>query len=106
VLGKNGVRVNGVDHKPGAPGGAAPVPLHSQSLLQIGEELTMYFLLPKAPREVATAGRKRGWVGSLRLPAAAGMRWRAPKGGKTPSIRGREVLVCSQSCCAFMRGAV
>lgn len=33
VLGKNGVRVNGAHHTPGA----APVPLPSQSLLQIGE---------------------------------------------------------------------
>ena len=79
MLGKNGVRVNGVDYKPGAPGGAGPVPLHSQSLLQIGEELTMYFLLPKAPREVATAGRKRGWVGWL---AAHACGWPAAAGGR------------------------
>lgn len=27
--------------------------------LQIGEDLSFFFLLPKSPRDVATAGRKR-----------------------------------------------
>ena len=60
VLGKNGVKVNGVEHKPGGAG-AAPtrVPLHSQSHLQIGDSLSFYFLLPKDPREVAKEGRRR-----------------------------------------------
>ncbi|KAL4434063.1 hypothetical protein ABPG75_000504 [Micractinium tetrahymenae] len=60
VLGKNGVRVNGADHRPAADGTLPePVPLASGMMLQIGEDLSFYFLLPKSPREVATAGRKR-----------------------------------------------
>jgi hypothetical protein len=52
VLGKNGVKVDGVEHKQGD----APVPLTSQTMLQIGDGVTFYFLLPKDPKDVV---RKR-----------------------------------------------
>ncbi|KAL4856048.1 60S ribosomal protein L35a-3 [Chlorella vulgaris] len=60
VLGKNGVKVDGVEHKQGD----APVPLASQTMLQIGDGVTFYFLLPKDPKEVV---RKRK-LGSMALP--------------------------------------
>ena len=55
MLGKNGVKIGGNEYKPGCE----PIPLASQTLVQIGEEgLSFWFLLPKPPRDVAT-GRKR-----------------------------------------------
>lgn len=44
VLGKNGVSVNSVLHTPSSP----PVVLHSQDVLQIGDQ-RIYFLLPRQP---------------------------------------------------------
>lgn len=43
LLGKNGVTVDSVAHEPGGD----PVPLHSQAFVQIGTEVSFYFLLPK-----------------------------------------------------------
>jgi hypothetical protein len=60
-LGKNGVKINGVDMKPGNPGGSGPHPLPSQTMLQVGDDLTFYFLLPKDPKDVVRK-RKLGWV--------------------------------------------
>lgn len=48
VLGKNGVSVNGTPVSPGD----APVLLESQSLLEVGNDVAVHFLLPKKLNKV------------------------------------------------------
>jgi pSer/pThr/pTyr-binding forkhead associated (FHA) protein len=55
VLGKNGVTVDGVT-KTSADD---PVALRSQSVLQIGPDITLYFLLPKDPTAIFPGIKKR-----------------------------------------------
>lgn len=50
VLGKNGVSVNGTSVSPGD----APVLLESQSLLEVGNDVAVHFLLPKKLNKVFT----------------------------------------------------
>lgn len=61
VLGKNGVAVNGVTHLPSN----SHVTLHSKSLIQIGQEVSFHFLLPKAGFS--------GWVVRGRVGSAPGL---------------------------------
>lgn len=44
VYGKNGVSINGVT----AEAGTQPIPLQSQSLIQVANDVAFYFLLPKS----------------------------------------------------------
>lgn len=55
VLGKNGVSVNGTAVSPGD----APVVLDSGSLLQIGNDVSFYFLLPKNLNKVFNKNKKK-----------------------------------------------
>ena len=56
VLGKNGVSVNGTPVSPGD----APVLLESQSLLEVGNDVAVHFLLPKKLNKVFTMKSSQG----------------------------------------------